>query len=162
MFHFFISSCIYLLLCYCSWQAPGTDPALHLPTINPYIPKNLALVPENSTSDPHGHPVRLVNDPLCMLYHKTHLEFGGPKVTVRVRLSLPAAHGSLAALTATNLFVHLLDDSLAEVAYEAELAGALQHLACSEASSCARVHRPGMQHKPHSRQYWMQRQNWMQ
>ena len=46
-----------------AWKAAGPHPALALPIINPFTPKNLSMLPESEASA-SDVPVRIVDDDL--------------------------------------------------------------------------------------------------
>ena len=68
----------------------------------------------------------MTRGPGLLCSYKTHLEFKAPKATLDLRFLLPGTTTSVHNQLGTALFCHLLADDLNEIAYEAELAGALQ------------------------------------
>jgi secreted Zn-dependent insulinase-like peptidase len=69
-----------------------------------------------------SYPVCLRKDDRASVWFKQDVTFRKPKAVAYCRVSLPAAYASPSAAVACQLFTMLVEDSLSEFAYDAELA----------------------------------------
>ena len=92
--------------------------ALHLPKPNEYIPTDFTLVPLR-----HPHPNVTYSSPFSRLWWRPEPGFKTPKAAVYLHLIMPEAYTSPTAAVLTQLFCKLVNDSLSELSYPADLAG---------------------------------------
>ena len=103
------------------WQAADTmsDPALHLPMPNPFIPERLELV---SLSGSNSQPIELTEVDSISAWYRGDQEFRAPKASFFVNLKSPVANESARHTIKTELLVRLLTDRLNAFSYPAQLA----------------------------------------
>jgi len=116
-----------------SWQQPGDLAALQLPKKNPFIPKNVVLVPENQLETARqgsqaGDPERAVpllgtDQPGLRVWVKPDTEFHSPKIKVKAVLSTTLAYDTPRHAALTNLYTKMLTEQLNEWVYPARIAG---------------------------------------
>ncbi|KAG1891434.1 Metalloenzyme, LuxS/M16 peptidase-like protein [Suillus subluteus] len=106
-------------------QAEGSNDIteLYLPGLNEFIPTNL----EVEKRDPAKRPHLIKQTPMGSVWHKKDDQFWLPKASLVLELRSPVAGSSPRADTMTRLFADLVNDSLQEFAYDAELAGLVFH-----------------------------------
>ncbi|KDD73111.1 hypothetical protein H632_c2526p0, partial [Helicosporidium sp. ATCC 50920] len=130
-----------------AWEAAAPETDMALPAPNPYIPSDFALrcdgagekageegekeprpvcPPALATSSP-APPSLLLAAPGVRVWHKLDAAFRQPRACAYVRLASPALYASARAAAAAHLALKLLEDSLCESLYYADLAG----LSCS-------------------------------
>lgn len=97
-------------------------PELHLPAPNPFIPSELAMLPQPGAAAPDA-PLLLEAGPQLRLWHKAETRFNVPKAVVYLDFQCPEAYASPASTVLTRLAAKLLADALNEAAYPAEVAG---------------------------------------
>lgn len=95
---------------------------LHLPAKNEFIPQRLD-VEKKEVASPALTPKLIRNDPNVRLWWKKDDQFWVPKANVYVCLRCPIGYMSAYTVALSSLFKDLVDDSLTEYAYDAELAG---------------------------------------
>ena len=95
---------------------------LHMPNANEFIPERLD-VERKEVVEPSKAPVLVRNDDGIRLWHKKDDRFWVPKANVHIILRSPVAGITPRATVMTELFCELIQDSLVEYAYAAELAG---------------------------------------
>ncbi|KAI0367165.1 LuxS/MPP-like metallohydrolase [Pilatotrama ljubarskyi] len=95
---------------------------LHLPAPNPFIPEDLA-VQKSEVSEPAKHPTLVKRTELSQLWHKKDDQFWVPRAHVRIDIKSPLAYTTPRHAMLTRVFVDLVEDALAEVTYDADLAG---------------------------------------
>ncbi|KAI0345483.1 LuxS/MPP-like metallohydrolase [Trametopsis cervina] len=100
---------------------PNENIELFLPKPNPYVPKNLSV--NDSVVEVHNAPRIIHETPLSRLWFKADDHFGVPKAQVRILIKSPVAYSTPRAAVLTRLFVDLVEDSLSEITYDAQLAG---------------------------------------
>lgn len=94
----------------------GEVPAeIHLPLVNPFVPKDTALAAEQ--------PVLLQQDEALTLYYAQDTEFRRPKVAMHFHILTPEAYGSARKAALTGLYASMLQEQLNEYAYPALMAG---------------------------------------
>ncbi|KAI0330109.1 LuxS/MPP-like metallohydrolase [Cubamyces sp. BRFM 1775] len=98
---------------------PNQNEELHLPAPNPFIPKDLSV----SKIDPAKYPVLIKRTEKSMLWYKKDDQFWVPKAHVKIDIKTPLAYATPRLAMLTRLFVDLVEDALAEVTYDADLAG---------------------------------------
>lgn len=102
------------------WRFPEPDPALALPGPNGFVPENLVL---ETGADIDSVPVALVRREGFELWHRLDTEFNLPLANFYFSVRSPVANDSARHAVLTNLYVRLVNDQLAEFAYDADLAG---------------------------------------
>ncbi|KAI0763999.1 LuxS/MPP-like metallohydrolase [Trametes elegans] len=95
---------------------------LFLPAPNPFIPEDLS-VDKREVPEPGKYPLLVKCTTLTQLWHKKDDQFWVPKAHVRIDLKSPIAYVTPRHAMLTRVFVDLVDDALAEVTYDADLAG---------------------------------------
>ncbi|KAI0718393.1 LuxS/MPP-like metallohydrolase [Cerioporus squamosus] len=95
------------------------DADLFLPAPNPFIPTDLSV----NKSDPAKHPVLVKRTERAQVWHKKDDQFWVPKARVRMVIKSPLAYATARHAMMTRLLVDLVEDALAEVTYDADLAG---------------------------------------
>ena len=96
-----------------------TDFAFHLPVQNPFIPDNLAALPDDDTP-----PRRIEAAPGMDIWLDRDLEFGAPRANLRLLLTVPSGgFASVADEVAASIYRDLVADQLNAYAYPAWLAG---------------------------------------
>ena len=106
-------------------EALSTQPRpaeLHLPAKNEFIPQRLDVEKKEITSAALT-PKLIRNDPNVRLWWKKDDQFWVPKANVYVYLRNPIGYLSAYTAVLSTFFKELVDDSLTEYAYDAELAG---------------------------------------
>ncbi|KAL1720055.1 Metalloenzyme, LuxS/M16 peptidase-like protein [Schizophyllum commune] len=95
---------------------------LFLPGRNEFIPTNLD-VQKKAVAEPAKRPFLIRQSKLSELWHKKDDQFWVPKAQVIIDIRSPASNASPATAVATRLFADLVNDSLSEFSYDADLAG---------------------------------------
>ncbi|KAL6301582.1 insulin-degrading enzyme [Sparassis latifolia] len=103
-------------------ERPNDIPELFLPGPNEFIPANLD-VEKRPVDQPSKRPRLIRETPLSSLWHKKDDQFWVPKAQVVMEIRSPASNTSARACVLTRLFADLVNDSLTEFAYDADLAG---------------------------------------
>ncbi|KZT02312.1 insulin-degrading enzyme [Laetiporus sulphureus 93-53] len=103
-------------------EAPNNIPELFLPGPNEFIPTNLD-VEKRPVDQPMKRPLLIRDTPLTSLWHKKDDQFWVPRAHVLIDIRSPEANVSARASVMTRLFSDLVNDSLTEFSYDAELAG---------------------------------------
>lgn len=107
---------------------PGAEPELFLPPSNEFLATDFRLRP---CAAELKVPQELLQEASLRMWYKSDHIFLKPKVFFYSTLSTPWAYASPAAAVLTDLYTHLLEDSLAEYAYDAEIAGLRHSLTAS-------------------------------
>ncbi|KAH9896624.1 LuxS/MPP-like metallohydrolase [Cubamyces lactineus] len=98
---------------------PSENKELHLPAPNPFIPQDLSV----GKIDPAKYPVLIKRTEKSQLWYKKDDQFWVPKAHVKIDIKTPLAYATPRLAMLTRLFVDLVEDALAEVTYDADLAG---------------------------------------
>ncbi|KAK7686016.1 hypothetical protein QCA50_010827 [Cerrena zonata] len=101
---------------------PNTNNALRLPAPNPYIPDNLS-VERKEVAQPAKVPTCIRQTTHSSLWYKKDDQFWVPKAHVKVDIKSAMGYCTARQAVLTRLLTDLLEDDLAEVTYDAELAG---------------------------------------
>ncbi|EIW56019.1 LuxS/MPP-like metallohydrolase [Trametes versicolor FP-101664 SS1] len=101
---------------------PNANQELHLPTPNPFIPEDLD-VKKVEVPGPAKHPLLAKRTELSQLWHKKDDQFWVPKAHVRIDVKSPLAYATPRHAMLSRVLVDLIDDALAQVTYDADLAG---------------------------------------
>ncbi|KAH8078394.1 LuxS/MPP-like metallohydrolase [Cristinia sonorae] len=101
---------------------PNENQYLHLPEPNQYIPEDLT-VDRGDIASPLQLPSCIHNSPLSTLWFKKDDQYWAPKAHVKVDIRSPIAYTTPRHSVLTRLLTDLLEDDLAEVTYNAQLAG---------------------------------------
>jgi insulysin len=107
-------------------EGPNDITELYLPGPNEFIPTNLE-VEKRDVLEPAKRPHLIKQTPMGSVWHKKDDQFWLPKASLVLELRSPVAGSSPRADTMTRLFADLINDSLQEFAYDAELAGLVFH-----------------------------------
>jgi insulysin len=103
------------------WNNAGLHESLHLPLKNEFIPSNFDIVKRDK--DASAVPVILRNTKMTRLWYKQDDKFLLPKAFITVDFNSPYAYMDPLSANLTYMFVTLLNDSLTEYTYDADLAG---------------------------------------
>ncbi|KAJ5641894.1 Peptidase M16core [Penicillium lividum] len=105
---------------------------LHMPHPNLFVPDSDSLsVEKKEVAEPAKTPKLIRNDDRVRLWYKKDDRFWVPKGTIYVTLRNPLVWATPANLIKTKLYCELVQDSLDEYSYDAELAGLDYHLAAN-------------------------------
>lgn len=102
------------------WKEATPRPEFAIPGANPFVPDDLALVPEGTA--PRPAPAAIGGAPGATLWHLADASFGAPRANVIVRLGSCAPMAPVDVAYAT-LYARLVQDHLNTFAYPALLAG---------------------------------------
>ena len=112
-----------------SWAATAAPedeedlaPGLALPPPNPFIPTDFTL--KDPPPAPPSHPSLLVSEDGVLLWHKQDTVFSKPKTQLSFTLTSGRPGQSPEARAYSSLFAELVQDSLNEYSYAADIAGA--------------------------------------
>ncbi|TFK42449.1 Metalloenzyme, LuxS/M16 peptidase-like protein [Crucibulum laeve] len=97
-------------------------PELYLPGPNEFIPTNLE-VEKRTVEEPLKRPHLIRETSLSSLWHKKDDRFWVPKAHVIIDMRSPIGNASARASMLTRLYSDIVNDSLTEFAYDADLAG---------------------------------------
>ncbi|KAF5380968.1 hypothetical protein D9615_004092 [Tricholomella constricta] len=103
-------------------QAPNAIPELFLPGPNEFIPTNLD-VEKRDVTEPLKRPHLIRETPLSTLWHKKDDRFFVPKAHAMIDFRSAIGNVSPRASVMTKLYSDIVNDSLSEYAYDADLAG---------------------------------------
>ncbi|KAJ3551779.1 hypothetical protein NM688_g4513 [Phlebia brevispora] len=103
-------------------QGPNDIPELFLPGPNEFIPTNFN-VDKRPVAEITKRPTLVRETPLSSLWHKKDDHFWIPRANVMLDLRSPAAYKSTRASAMTRLYSELVQHSLTEFSYDADLAG---------------------------------------
>jgi insulysin len=103
---------------------------VHLPHRNEFVPTRLS-VEKKETEEPAKTPKLIRHDDRVRLWFKKDDRFWVPKATINITLRNPLVWATPANLIKTKLYCELVQDSLDEYSYDAELAGLDYHLAAN-------------------------------
>lgn len=103
------------------WKDCGLCEHFYLPPANEFIPTSFELVPKESNC-PQA-PELIKDDKMARLWFKQDETFLQPKACLSFAISSPLSYTDPLNFNHTCLFVNLLNDSLTEYAYNAQLAG---------------------------------------
>ncbi|KAL2263080.1 hypothetical protein VTK26DRAFT_8305 [Humicola hyalothermophila] len=104
-------------------SGPQTRTAeLHLPYKNEFVPTKLE-VEKKDVKEPALAPYIIQNDALVRTWFKEDDTFWVPKATLIIMCRSPVVTASVAGWVKSRLFTDLIKDTLAELSYNAELAG---------------------------------------
>lgn len=108
-------------------RSPNDIPDLHLPGRNEFIPTNLD-VEKHDVLEPLQRPHLIRQSGISKVWHKKDDQFWLPRAAVIVDIRSPVASDKPRAIVLTKLCADLVNDSLAEYTYDAELAGLAYHV----------------------------------
>jgi insulysin len=106
---------------YTTLQNISTNPNLHLPAANPFMPKQAAIPnrPQNETVI----PTKIIDEPGIVLYHSLDQHFLRPKVSLQYKIRFPKENMSPRFKVLLDTYTNCVNESLNELAYPASLAG---------------------------------------
>ncbi|KDQ10557.1 hypothetical protein BOTBODRAFT_36079 [Botryobasidium botryosum FD-172 SS1] len=97
--------------------------ALSLCGPNPFIPENLEVEGKKEGIEPLKRPLKIRDTSLSTLWHKKDDRFWVPKAHVVLGFKSPLCFITPSNAVKTRLFCDLVEDSLTETTYDADLAG---------------------------------------
>jgi insulysin len=100
---------------------------IHMPHRNEFVPTRLS-VEKKEVAEPAKTPKLIRHDDRVRLWYKKDDRFWVPKATIEVTLRNPLVVTTPANIIKTKLYCALVQDSLDEYSYDAELAGLDYHL----------------------------------
>lgn len=112
-------------------RAPNDVPELRLPGKNEFIPTNLD-VERHDIAEPQRRPHLITRSDVSEVWYKKDDRFWLPKAAVVVDIRSPVANDTARAAVLTRLCVELVNDSLTEYTYDADLAGLTYHVSANE------------------------------
>ncbi|KAI9316323.1 Metalloenzyme, LuxS/M16 peptidase-like protein [Dichotomocladium elegans] len=96
--------------------------SLHLPSRNEFIPTNLDVT-RFIVEKKQDKPNLIQETPMLRLWHKKDDRFWHPKSCVWINFRNPLTYATPRNAVITNLYTRLIDDSLTEYSYNADVAG---------------------------------------
>ncbi|KAF8136542.1 Metalloenzyme, LuxS/M16 peptidase-like protein [Boletus edulis] len=108
-------------------QGPNDIQELRLPNKNDFIPTNLD-VEKREITEPQRRPHLIYETPISQVWHKKDDRFWLPKASLVIEIRSPIANDTARACVLTRLFSDLVNDSLTEYTYDADLAGLAYNL----------------------------------
>lgn len=111
------------------WRNTGVNAKLHLPTPNPFIPRDFSLV--DTTSLPEEAVSQVTK--FGKLWYKPDRAFATPRAHLGFFLQLPPLMESVENVVLADLYVKLVRDALNEYAYHANVAELMYSLRVKEA-----------------------------
>jgi secreted Zn-dependent insulinase-like peptidase len=122
------------------WNSPTeTDPGLHLPALNTFLPTDFSLRSNDpdaiAATDPDidyskEQPKLLVDKPGLKMWHKLDRTFKVPKTSLQLMLTTPTPYKSPRSMTLMRTYVKVLEDDLNSYIYDASLAGCTARVTC--------------------------------
>ncbi|KAF8637420.1 hypothetical protein AX17_002915 [Amanita inopinata Kibby_2008] len=103
-------------------EGPNDIPELYMPGPNEFMPSNLD-VERKDVPAPAKRPHLIRQTALSQLWHKKDDRFWVPKAHVVIDIRSPLANESPRASVITRLYCDIVNDSLAEFSYNADIAG---------------------------------------
>ncbi|TBU47821.1 LuxS/MPP-like metallohydrolase [Dichomitus squalens] len=100
----------------------SSNTELALPSANRFIPTDLSVT-KVEVAEPAKFPTLVKRTDISQLWHKKDDQFWVPKAQVRIVIKSPVAYTTSRHALLTGLFVDLIEDALAEVTYDAGIAG---------------------------------------
>ncbi|KAN0077100.1 Metalloenzyme, LuxS/M16 peptidase-like protein [Tylopilus felleus] len=107
-------------------QGPNDIQQLRLPSRNQFIPTNLD-VEKHEVTEPQRRPRLIHETHISQVWHKKDDQFWLPKASVSIQIRSPIVNDAR-AFVLTRLFSDLVNDSLTEYTYDADLAGLAYYL----------------------------------
>ncbi|KAG6907416.1 hypothetical protein DXG01_008988 [Tephrocybe rancida] len=102
--------------------SPNAISELFLPRPNEFIPTDLQ-VEKRVVAQPLNRPHLIRETPLTTLWHKKDDRFFVPKAHAVIDIRSPAGNETARAAVMTKLYADIVNDSLTEYSYDADLAG---------------------------------------
>ncbi|KAG3033567.1 hypothetical protein JG687_00005861 [Phytophthora cactorum] len=109
------------------WKSAGTNPKLHLPRPNQFIPQDFSLVDSTDVEDLVCETTKFGK-----LWYKPDRMFATPRAHVALLLHLPSVVANVDNWSHTQLYVKLVWDALNEYAYHANVAELMYSLQVKE------------------------------
>ncbi|KAG6851274.1 hypothetical protein H0H93_011710 [Arthromyces matolae] len=103
-------------------EAPNAIRELFLPSPNEFIPSNLDIE-KREVAEPSKRPYLIRKTPLSTVWHKQDDQFFVPKAHVLIDIRSPHGNETARASVMTKLYADIVNDSLTEYSYDADLAG---------------------------------------
>ncbi|KAH8826892.1 Metalloenzyme, LuxS/M16 peptidase-like protein [Flagelloscypha sp. PMI_526] len=111
-------------------SAPNDIKELYLPSPNEFIPTNLD-VRKQDVEKPAKRPHLIRETSKSVLWHKKDDQFWVPKAYISIELRSPFSNATAKTAVLSRLFGDLVNDSLSEYSYNADLAGLSYQLAAT-------------------------------
>lgn len=118
-----------------------TNPKLHLPALNGYIPTDFSLRCDDDNGPQISdlereesrktYPVLLQQGPNYRLWHKMDRYWRVPKTFIRLSIVSPKTYESPRAMTLSRIYQRVLNDDLNSFVYDASLAGCNYRISCA-------------------------------
>eukprot|EP00794_Sanderia_malayensis_P007262 gene7262-8072_t len=106
-----------------SWEECGLSSELHLPTPNEFITTDFKIKSKNTDEAGDDVPDLIMDNELFRVWYKQDKRFLLPKACLFFEFSSPLTSSHPRNCALVDIFLHLLQDSLTEFSYDAELAG---------------------------------------
>jgi insulysin len=106
-------------------EAKADKPAkdLALPDPNAFVPDNLDILGKTNVKEPKRKPDLIKDTEMARLWHKKDDRWWLPRASAHFSIKVPAIAASPEASIKARLFTDLVEDSLNEYSYDADLAG---------------------------------------
>jgi insulysin len=106
---------------YTTLQNISTDPNLHLPAPNLFMPKQTAI--PNRPLKETVVPTKIIDEPGIVLYHSLDHQFLRPKVSLQYKIRFPKENMSPRFKVLLDTYTNCVNESLNELVYPASIAG---------------------------------------
>lgn len=120
-----------------AWTSTSINPRIGLPFPNPYIPKNLELVHQESGLEPTTPPALVTSSDKGVIYYSSDTCYLVPQTAYLFQIRSPCIDGSTRAKVLADLYIKWLKDSLLPTTQAAEAAGS--HVRISQSKFSLRI-----------------------
>ncbi|QFZ29606.1 putative A-factor-processing enzyme [Clavispora lusitaniae] len=103
-------------------QSLASNPELHLPKHNSFIPENFSVRGEK-VQEPLAHPFLISDSAQFETWFKQDDQFGIPKGYINLTVHIPTLNENIKSALMATLLSELIDDELNEIEYYASLVG---------------------------------------
>lgn len=110
-----------------AWDNAAVNPTILLPPKNPYLPKNLNLIPVSTDEQPQDNPLLLASDDGCSIYFAEDTRYKVPEVAFIFSFKSPLIDSSARAQTLADLYLRALSEKLSAQLSLATNAGMTTH-----------------------------------
>lgn len=108
------------------WRnSPEIDASLHLPSKNEFIPSDFSIRADGTCNDDFAnstYPRCIVDEALMKFWYKLDSTFKVPRASTYFRINLKGGYDNARGCVLFDLFIHLLNDELNEIIYQASIA----------------------------------------
>ncbi len=94
-----------------AWNEASPNPQIALPPQNPYLPKDLALIPASSESL-NAKPLLLAANPSSNIYYAQDIRYKVPEIAILFSFKSPLIDSSAKAQALSDLYVRALSEKL--------------------------------------------------